>query len=92
MEGTYTDRYDLPLSTTSQVAAAHYIEGIDRALALNMGSQASLEAALAAPVEVQRRGMQLHQHPRRLDRRRLAAHVLARQLLEAEFPRAAALP
>jgi tetratricopeptide (TPR) repeat protein len=48
MEGTYTDRYDLPLSTTSQVAAAHYIEGIDRALALNMGSQASLEAAIAA--------------------------------------------
>jgi tetratricopeptide (TPR) repeat protein len=48
MGATLTDRYGLPLSTTSRMAAEHYIAGIDRALALNMGSQTSLEAALAA--------------------------------------------
>jgi len=47
MSTTYTDRYGLPLSTPERGAAEHYIEGIDRALALNMGAQESLEAAIA---------------------------------------------
>src|SRR5215510_13909818 len=48
MSTMYTDRYGLPLSTPEHAGAEHYIEGIDRALALNMGAQTSLEAALAA--------------------------------------------
>ena len=48
MSTIYTDRYGLPVSTAAREAAAHYMEGIDRALALNMGAQASLETAIAA--------------------------------------------
>jgi hypothetical protein len=46
MSTIYTDRYGLPVSTQGQEAAAHYMEGIDRALALNMGAQESLETAI----------------------------------------------
>ena len=42
-------------------------------------------AALAAPIEVHRRAMQPHEDGRGLERRRRAAEVLARELLEAEF-------
>lgn len=43
-----TDRYGLPLTTRSGQAAAAYVDGIDRALAGNVGSEACLAAALAA--------------------------------------------
>ena len=52
MSTMYTDRYGLPLSTPARAAAEHYIEGIDRALALNMGAQESLEAALDTAIDV----------------------------------------
>lgn len=48
MSATSTDRYGLALSTPAREAAEYYIEGIDRALALHMGTQASLEAAITA--------------------------------------------
>jgi Tfp pilus assembly protein PilF len=48
MSATYEDRYGLPLSAQGQAAAEHYMEGIDCALALSVGAQASLEAAIAA--------------------------------------------
>jgi len=48
MSATYEDRYGLPLSTPVSAAAEHYIAGIDRALALTLGAQTSLEAAIAA--------------------------------------------
>lgn len=48
MSPPYRDRYGLPLSTPVRAAADHYIDGIDRALALHMGAQTSLEAAIAA--------------------------------------------
>src|SRR5262245_28972517 len=48
MNAAYEDRYGLPLSAQGQAAAEHYMEGIDRALALSVGAQASLEAAIAA--------------------------------------------
>ena len=38
----------LPLSAQGREVAEHYMEGIDRALALSVGAQASLEAAIAA--------------------------------------------
>ena len=40
MSATYEDRYGLPLSAQGQEAAEHYMEGIDRALALSVGAQA----------------------------------------------------
>ena len=48
MSTIYTDRYGLPVSTASAAAAAHYVEAIDRLLALNLDAMASLQAALAA--------------------------------------------
>src|SRR5262245_37810010 len=48
VSATYEDRYGLPLSAQGQEAAEHYMEGIDRALALSVGAQASLDAAIAA--------------------------------------------
>jgi len=48
MSATYEDRYGLPLSAQGQAAAEHYMEGIDCALALSVGAQANLEAAIAA--------------------------------------------
>jgi Tfp pilus assembly protein PilF len=48
MSATYKDRYGLPLSAQGQAAAEYYMEGIDCALALSVGAQASLEAAIAA--------------------------------------------
>ena len=51
-----------------------------------------LVAPPAPAVEIHRRPMQLHQHAGRFDRGRVASDVVARQLLEAEFPRAAAFP
>ena len=48
MSAPYEDRYGLPLSTPVRAAADHYMAGIDRALALHMGAQTSLEAAIAA--------------------------------------------
>jgi len=51
MSATYEDRYGLPLSTQGQDAAEHYMEGIDRALALTVGAPASLEAAIAADAD-----------------------------------------
>src|SRR5215471_10812798 len=48
MRAMYEDRYGLPLSAQEQAAAEHYIEGIDCALALSVGAQARLEAAIAA--------------------------------------------
>lgn len=42
------DRYGLPLTTGSGEAAARYVDGIDRALAGNAGSEACLVAALEA--------------------------------------------
>ena len=38
MSATYEDRYGLPLSAQGQEAAAHYMEGIDCALALSVGA------------------------------------------------------
>src|SRR3989442_11294872 len=51
MSATYEDRYGLPLSAQGREAAEHYMEGIDRALALTTGAQASLEAAIAADTD-----------------------------------------
>ena len=47
---------------------------------------------LSAAVEEHRRGMQLDQHARRLNRARLASDVLSREVLEAEFAARTALP
>lgn len=48
MPTTYTDRYGLPVTAASPEAAAHYLAGVDCALAMQMGAQAHFEAALAA--------------------------------------------
>lgn len=48
MSATYENRYGLPLSTQVREVAEHYLEGIARALALTMGAQTSLAAAIAA--------------------------------------------
>jgi tetratricopeptide (TPR) repeat protein len=42
------DRYGLPLSTASTVAADQYVDGIDRMLSFNAGADECLEAAIAA--------------------------------------------
>ena len=52
MRATYEDRYGLPLSAQGREAAEHYMEGIDRALALSVGAQASLEAAIVADADL----------------------------------------
>ncbi|MGE0539375.1 MAG: tetratricopeptide repeat protein [Dehalococcoidia bacterium] len=44
----FRDRYGLPLSTTSAIAAEQYTEGIDRTLAGSAGADQCLERALAA--------------------------------------------
>jgi tetratricopeptide (TPR) repeat protein len=41
-----TDRFDLPLTTPSQDAVEHYIEGLDRILSGNLGAETSLRAAI----------------------------------------------
>ena len=51
MSATYEDRYGLPLSAQGREAAEHYMEGIDRALALSVDAQASLDAAIAADAD-----------------------------------------
>src|SRR5262249_54423352 len=51
MSATYEDRYGLPLSAQGQEAAEHYVEGIDCALALALGAQENLEAAIAADAD-----------------------------------------
>src|SRR4030095_4047264 len=51
MSATYEDRYGLPWSAQGREAAEHYMEGIDRALALSVDAPASLEAAIAADAD-----------------------------------------
>ena len=46
-----TDRYGLPLSTSSAVAAEHYQAGMDRLLAYGYGADQSFAAAVAADGE-----------------------------------------
>ncbi|MGY3440499.1 Tfp pilus assembly protein PilF [Bradyrhizobium sp. USDA 4473] len=41
------DRYGLPLTTTSDRAAAYYVDGVDRMLAALLGADAAFEAAIA---------------------------------------------
>lgn len=41
------DRYGLPLTTTSDRAAAYYVDGVDRMLAALHGADAAFEAAIA---------------------------------------------
>jgi tetratricopeptide (TPR) repeat protein len=41
------DRYGLPLTTTSDRAAAYYVDGVDRMLAALNGADAAFEAAIA---------------------------------------------
>ena len=41
-----TDRFDLPLTTTSQAAVDHYIDGVDRILSGNVGAGTSLRRAI----------------------------------------------
>ena len=41
------DRYGLPLTTTSDRAAAHYVDGVDRMLAAQLGADAHFDAAIA---------------------------------------------
>jgi tetratricopeptide (TPR) repeat protein len=43
-----TDRYDLPLSTASPVAARHYQDGMDRLLSYGFGADQAFAAAVAA--------------------------------------------
>lgn len=45
---THSDRYDLPLSTTSELAAERYRDGIDLLLSLWPGAAETLEEAMAA--------------------------------------------
>src|SRR6185436_5263495 len=48
MTMTITDRYDLPLSTSSSEAAERYQEGMDRLLSYGAGAEESFAAAAAA--------------------------------------------
>ncbi|KJC57825.1 hypothetical protein UP10_26885 [Bradyrhizobium sp. LTSPM299] len=41
------DRYGLPLTTTSDRAASHYVDGVDRMLAALHGADAAFDAAMA---------------------------------------------
>lgn len=43
-----TDRYGLPLSTSSTAAMEAYVEGVDRLLAVQPGAEATLQRAIAA--------------------------------------------
>lgn len=43
-----TDRYGLPLSTSSATAVERYVEGMDRMLAMDVDADRALDAALAA--------------------------------------------
>ena len=43
-----TDRFALPLSTSSAMAAGHYQEGMDRLLSYSVGADEAFRAALAA--------------------------------------------
>ncbi len=42
-----TDRFGLPLTTTSQKAVEHYVDGMDRILSGNLGAETSLRNAVA---------------------------------------------
>jgi hypothetical protein len=42
------DRYGLPLTTSSATAVMHYIEGVDRMLAVNAGAEACFRRAIEA--------------------------------------------
>lgn len=48
MTATQHDRYNLPLSTSSNAAATCYMQGIDLVLSGNVGAEEQLEAALRA--------------------------------------------
>ena len=48
MSATTTDRYELPLTTESPVAADHYVEGIDRFLAQIYGPELAFAQAIEA--------------------------------------------
>jgi Tfp pilus assembly protein PilF len=76
MRATYEDRYGLPLSAQGWDAAEHYMEGIDRALALTAGAQASLEAALQAYLRARRYAQAEHLLRKRLARRPSARDTL----------------
>ena len=41
-----TDRFELPLTTTSHKAVDHYVDGMDRILSGNLGAERSLRAAI----------------------------------------------
>ncbi len=45
---TIADRYGLPLSTSSAVAAEHYQDGMDRLLSYSLGADQRFAAAVAA--------------------------------------------
>ncbi len=45
---TLTDRYGLPVTTTSATAVDHYADGVDRLLAIDTGVEEALGAALGA--------------------------------------------
>src|SRR5436309_11177668 len=44
----FKDRYGLPLTTTSQKAAEHFVDGIDGILSFDLGSMKALGAAIEA--------------------------------------------
>lgn len=48
MPTPYTDRYDLPLSTSSALAAGRYRDGVDLLLSLWPGASEALDEAIAA--------------------------------------------
>src|SRR5215204_1902793 len=45
---TAFDRYDLPLSTSSPLAATHYIDGVDRLLGFDLDADVRLQEAIDA--------------------------------------------
>ena len=47
-EANYTDRYGLPLNTSSQTALAHYAEGLELALSQNYGAEEAFAKAAEA--------------------------------------------
>ena len=42
------DRFDLPLTTVSDVAASAYADGLDRLLSIWTGADAAMDRAIAA--------------------------------------------
>ncbi len=47
-EANFTDRYGLPLTTSSQTALAHHAEGLDLALSQNFGAEEAFVRAIEA--------------------------------------------